>query len=57
MSSEPDAEFTAAQPPSHVGGAEPPRPALTGRRSVTLEDGRYLIYYTFEESEPARSTQ
>ncbi len=57
MSSEPEAEFTAAQPPSQVGGAEPPRPALTGRRSVTLEDGRYLIYYTFEESEPARSTQ
>lgn len=57
MSAEPEAELVGAEQPSPEGGTEPPRPVLAGRRCVTLEDGRYLIYYTFEEAAPARPTQ
>lgn len=48
----PEPELAAAEKPSPEGGAESPRPVLAGRRCVALDDGRYLIYYTFDEAPP-----
>lgn len=33
------------------------RPEMTERRQVVLEDGRYLIYYTFEDKQPPRRSR
>ena len=55
MSAGPDCEEGRSQAAQAEEKDAPARPTLVQRRQVRLDDGRYLIYYTFEpETAPRR---
>ncbi|NLT43366.1 MAG: hypothetical protein GXX93_11880 [Anaerolineae bacterium] len=57
MTCEARAEGVLAAEAEPAGEEEQRRSALVDRRQVTLEDGRYLIYYTFDEKRSPRQSQ